>query len=143
MLLVIGPRQFSFSSASHSVPSCLCVLKRVFLGCADVTCTAAIVYKGFASCRSRPGRQLSHPGGCLAHFLHQNEPSLCAHPLARISSPDPHEAAPVIDAEMQIAQLPGAQYFQGENSRQPLFALGAVSNHLGCNGSIFSCGGFF
>lgn len=36
---------------------------------------------------------------------------------------------------------PRAQCFQGENSRQPVFALRAASNHLEYSKSIFSCCG--
>ena len=75
MLLVISPRQFSSSSLSRALPSCLSVV----LGCAGDTCAAAIAYRGFVSCRSPAGRQLSCPGGCSAHFPHQHEPSpLCS-----------------------------------------------------------------
>lgn len=144
MLLVVSPRQFSSSSSPRTVPSCLCVLQRVVLGCADVTCTAAIAYRGIASCRSPSGRQLSRPGDCSAHFPHQHKPFSLHSPsrpclFPRPCRPPARQPRSVIDAEIQIAQLPGAQYFQGENSRQPVFALGAVSNHLGYSGSIFSC----
>lgn len=149
VLLLISPRQFSSSSSSRTVLSCLCVLQRVVLGCADVTCTAAIADRVIASCWSPLGRQLSHLGGCAAHFPHQHEHFSLRSPsrpclVPRPCQPPARQPGSVIDAEKQIAQLPGAQDFQGENSGQPEFALRAVSNHLGYSKSIFSCWlGFF
>lgn len=117
-----------------------CVLQRVVLGCADVPCTAAIAFRDISSCQNPSGMQLSHPGGAQIMFLTSTSPFRCTHCLIpKLCSPPS-----VNDAEVQITQLPKAQYFQGGNSRQPVFALRAVSNHLGYSSSIFSCWlGFF
>lgn len=130
VLLVLSPRHFSSSSSSHTL---LLVLVHVVLGCADGTCAAVMGNRSISSCQSPSGRQMSHPWGCSAPFPQQHEPfSLCSPSCLHLAPAcaDPQGSSPT-QYLMLSTNFPAAraQCFQGENSRQPVFALRAASNH--------------